>query len=212
VAIVSIVSLMFIKDSKKKPFRGGLVKGLRDLPPSFRTFLIIATLFALADFTYMFFILRAKDFFESYSIPVLLYIIFNTVYALLAFPAGIVSDKIGRKKVLIYGYALFILTCISFIYAKNLPQFIIAFSLYGLAYALIVGNERAFASDLAPKKEMGTAMGTFHTFIAVASLPGSLLAGYLWQYQSHTFPFFMGTALAIIALLALATSKNLEKK
>lgn len=210
VALVSIISLFFIKDVKKKPFKAGLIKGLEGLPKNFRTYLGIATIFAIADFSYMFFILKAQDHFSSYLIPVMLYVLFNIVYALLAFPLGILSDRIGRKKVLSYGYIMFIATCISFIYASSMASFIASFALYGLTYALLVGNERAFASDLAPRKEMGTALGTFHTFIALATLPASLIAGYLWQYQSHGAPFVFGAVMCSFALIALLAAKNLD--
>ena len=212
VAVLSTISLIFIKDVKKKPFRAGLIKGLKQLPKNFRAYLLIATVFALADFSYMFFILKAGDYFSSYYIPVALYVLFNLIYALLAFPIGIWSDRVGRRKVLMGGYALFMLTCVSFVLSSNLAWFILSFALYGLTYAFIVGSERAFASDLAPRKELGTAMGTFHTFIALATLPSSLIAGWLWQYSSHNAPFIFGAFFALIALMMLIFSRNLNKK
>ena len=212
ISAFSVISLIFVKEKAKKKLRISLMMGLKELPKDFRTYLIIATIFAIADFSYMFFILRAKDFFASYAVPVALYIIFNLVYAVFAFPLGILSDKIGRKKVLIYGYLLFVLSCLSFIFSDSLASFIFSFALYGLAYAFIVGNERAFAADLAPKKEMGTALGTFHTTIAAATLPASIIAGLLWEYVNHTAPFIFGAAIALAATFLFITRKNLDGK
>jgi MFS family permease len=138
-------------------------------------------------------------------------VLFNVVYALLAFPIGIWSDRIGRRKVLIAGYALFILTCISFVFSSSLYWFVFSFVLYGITYAFIVGSERAFASDLAPKKELGTAMGTFHTAIAIIALPSSLIAGWLWEYSSHDSPFIFATFFAFIAMMMLIYSKDLDR-
>jgi len=212
ISTLSLVSLIFVKEQKMKKLKLSLVMGLKKLPKDFRTFVIIATIFAIADFSYMFFILKAKDFFASYAIPVALYIIFNLSYSIFALPLGILSDKIGKKKVLIYGYLLFVLACLSFIFSSSMPAFIFSFIIYGLAYAFIVGTERAFAADLAPKKEMGTALGTFHTLIAAATLPASLIAGFLWEYVNHTAPFLFGAFIALIATVIFINTKNLDGK
>lgn len=91
-----------------------------------------------------------------------MYIIFNVTYTLLPIPFGILSDKIGRRKVLVMGYSLFGLTCLGFAFSDVTWVFVILFILYGASYALIEGNQRAFASDLATSEERGTALGVFH--------------------------------------------------
>jgi len=212
ISTFSLISLIFVKEQKRKKLNLSLKIGLKKISKDFRIYLLIAAVFAIADFSYMFFILRAKDFFSSYAIPVALFIVFNFVYAGFAFPLGILSDKIGKKKVLIYGYLLFILSCLSFVFSDSLVSFIFSFALYGLSYAFIVGNARAFAADMAPRKEMGTAIGTFHTVIAAATLPASLIAGFLWEYVGHTAPFVFGALVAIVATSMFITRKSLDGK
>ncbi len=210
VALVSVIALIFIKDVKTKKFKKGLWSGLKDLPKEFRTVLIISTIFALADFNYAFYILKAQDYFSTVFIPVALYVLSNIVFATLAWPLGTLSDRIGRKKVLAAGYFLFILSALSFMFSTGIPGFVLSFSIYGLSYALLISNQVAFASDFAPKRELGTAMGTFQTFIAVAALPSSLIAGYLWQYAGHNSTFVFGAFFAFIAMLMLLFSRNLD--
>jgi len=209
ISIIAVIPLFFIKDKVEKVIRGGLIKSLRSLPKKFKIYLLIASIFAFADFSYMFFILKAQDYFSVYYIPVMLYVLFNIAYAIFSYPIGKWSDKIGRRKVLAYGYALFALTSLLFIFSSNLALFISAFLLYGLAYAFIVSNERACASDLAPRKEMGTALGTFHMIIALVSLPSSLIAGLLWESMGHNAPFILA---AVIALASAGMMLVFKKK
>jgi len=210
VAVISVIAIMFIKDVKTRKFRQGLWSGLKDLPREFRTVLWISTVFAIADFNYAFYILKAQDYFPTIFIPVALYVLSNVVFATLAWPLGTLSDRIGRKKVLIAGYFLFILSAVSFMHSTNLAWFAVSFSIYGMSYALLISNQVAFASDFAPRKELGTAMGTFQTFIAIAALPSSLMAGYLWQYVGHNYAFIFGAFFAFIAMVMLIFSRNLD--
>src|SRR4030042_769793 len=99
----------------------------------------------------MFFILRARDFFpgtvsEPEAIAILLYVLYNVVYALFSIPAGLFSDRIGRCNVLLLGYSLFGLTCLGFAFLESQAAFIILFAFYGLVYALVAVTQRAFIS------------------------------------------------------------------
>jgi len=176
----------------KSSFRISLI----NLPPSFRRYLMVAVVFALGNFTYMFFILRAKDVFQplfpsrlAMAIPILLYCWFNIVYALFSLPGGMLSDRIGRRKTLRLGYFTYGLSCLGFALTRTLTSFIILFALYGISFALVVGNQRAFASDFVEENLRGTALGTFHTAIGISTLIASIFAGILWTYSAKlTFP------------------------
>jgi len=167
-------------------------------------------MFALANFSYMFFILRAQEFFTgklSVGIPILLYILFNTFYAVFAVPFGRLSDKIGRKKVIVFGYLLFSLTSLGFAFFNSLTAFIILFALYGIVYAIVDGNQRAYVSDLVSEELRATALGTFHTTIGLAALPASLIAGFLWQINP-SMPFVYGAAVSIISVVLFIVFRN----
>src|SRR3989344_1890436 len=90
------------------------------------------------------------------------------------------SDKIGRKKVLMMGYILFFIVCIGFIFLSNIPSLIILFSLYGLVYAITQSNQRAFVSDLSGKMK-GTALGFYYMVIGLVNIPAGFIAGYFWD-------------------------------
>ncbi len=202
---IALVPLFFVRERKRSRMSRPLIISLRSLPDEFRKFLVIATIFALGNFTYMFFILRSMEFFSdpriSIAFPLLLYIWFNLVYAGFSIPSGILSDRIGRRNILVLGYALFGMTCLGFAWLSSFPSYFILFGIYGLSYALIDGNQRAFVSDLIEERLRGTALGTFHSLIGIATLPSSVIAGFLWEYLSPELTFLYGFVLSMLAVL-----------
>jgi len=203
IAFVSLVPLRFVEEGKKEPQDITLRVSLKNFPKSLKLFILISAIFALANFSYMFFIIRAQEFFTarlSIGVPILLYVLFNIFYAGFAIPLGTVSDKIGGGKVIIFGYLLFSLTSFGFAFLASLPVFIVLFALYGISYAAIDGNQRAFVSDLSPQQLKATALGTFHTTIGLMALPASLIAGLLWQNIGPNATFIYGGTLGFTSV------------
>jgi len=184
---------------------------LSGLSPELQRFLVVASLFALGNFSYMFFILRAQGLFsgaEAVAAPLLLYALFNLVYALLAMPVGIWSDRVGRKKVLAAGYALFAMTALGFAAVTSLAGLIALFALYGLVYALVDGSERALVSDLSPSSLRGSSLGLYYGAIGVAAILSSLIAGALWAWWGAEATFIFGAGAASLAAMALLGMKR----
>ena len=201
-AFLSLIPLYFVKARKREPQDINLKIGLKGLPRRLKLFIFVSGVFALANFSYMFFVLRAQEFFKgklSIGVPILLYALFNVFYAAFAVPFGRLSDKIGREKVIVFGYLLFSLTSLGFAFFNSLAAFIILFALYGIVYAIVDGNQRAYVSDLSSEKLRGTALGTFHTMIGLVALPANLIAGFLWQINASVL-FIFGAVIGIISV------------
>lgn len=185
---------------------------LTELGPGFRNYLLAVTLFSLGNFTYMFFLLRAKKYFLLFFpehlanvLPILLYIGFNIFYTLFSLPGGILSDRIGRKKVIILGYTIFFLTGLGFSFANSTIVFILLFATYGIAYALIESNQRAYAVDFVGEErdghlKKGLALGALHTAVSLATLPGGIIAGLLWN-TNPSLPFLYASFLSLLSIL-----------
>lgn len=204
IGFVALIPICFVREKKGEPKEVSLKIGLKGLTKELRLFVLISGIFALGNFSYMFFLLRAKELFISrWTIggPIALYILFNIFYTVGAIPFGMLSDRIGRKWVIVIGYFLFAITCIEFVFSNSIAQFIVLFALYGLAYACIEGNQRAFISDLAPTQLKSTALGAFHTTIGIVGLLASLLAGVLWQINPDISFGVAGTIATVSALL-----------
>jgi len=204
-ALLALLPFAKVKESYSAP-KCDYSWRLSDIPPDLGRFLVIACLFALGNFSYMFFILRAQGIFsegQAAASAILLYALFNLTYALLALPAGIWSDRIGRRKVLAAGYGLFALTALGFALVKSLAGLILLFALYGLVYALVDGSERAFVSDLSPPGLRGSALGLYSGTLGLAAIASSLLAGAIWELWGPEATFIFGAGAAGLAAVGL---------
>ena len=214
-AFLSLIPLHFVREQKREPKCMPLQVGLKNLPKSLKLFILISSIFSLANFSYMFFILRAQNLFTgrlSVGAPIILYVIFNIFYAVFALPFGALSDRIGRKKVIVCGYLLFSLTCLGFAFFNSITAFIPLFALYGIVYALVDGNQRAYVSDLSPGELRATALGTFHTTVGLAALPASVIAGFIWQNVTPNTTFIYGSIISLLSvILFIIFRKNFKK-
>jgi MFS family permease len=211
--IIAVLFILFIKEKREPniymkhpstPFRISIKK----LPRNLQIFIIISTIFAFANFGYAFLILKAKYIGFSDNITLLLYVLFYIIYTLFTIPAGILSDKIGRKPVLVTGYVLFTSTAICLIFTSQLSMLIFAFILYGIFFGLIDGVQRAFVVDLAPSELKGTALGTFHTATGLIALPAGFIAGILWDRISPEATFLFALGLSVCSILLFFFVKN----
>lgn len=183
--------------------------GFRDLGKPFALFTAVSTLFALGNSSDAFLILRAEDAGMAVAAIPLAYFAFNVVYAALATPMGILSDRWGRRPLLAAGYLVFALVYVGFAVAPGALAVGALFLAYGLYYALTDGVARALVADVVPAPLRATAMGTFSTATGLALLPASLIAGALWQVIGPWATFAYGAATAAVAaalLLAIPLS------
>ena len=167
----------------------------------FKLFLVMMVLFTLGNSSDAFLILRAQNLGFSVVGVLVLFVAFNLVYALAAMPAGMVSDKLGRKRVIVVGWAIYALSYLGLALASATWQLWLLFALYGLYYGISEGVCRAFVCDLVPVEKRGTAYGWYHTAVGISLLPASVIAGWLWHLIGPSATFYFGAAMAGAAML-----------
>lgn len=158
-------------------------------------------LFALANSTDTLLILRAQNLGLGDAAAVLGYVVFNLTYTLTAYPAGALSDRLGRRRVLIAGFAVYAASYVGFA-LTNAGGVYWLFALYGVSIGLTEGVGRALIASLLPADRKGRGLGLFHMGIGFSALLGSLVAGIVWDELGPAAPFWLGGGLALVAILA----------
>lgn len=195
-----ILLIFYVKEKKKESEKQESIKlNWGNFNQSFKIFLFISIIFAMGNSSDAFLILRAKNLGLSITLTILAYTLFNFTYALFSTPAGIISDKIGPKRVLLSSFLLF-----SFVYLFfgliNQGLFLwLLFPIYGIYMALNEGIGKAYISNLVPQERSGTAFGIYQTTIGLCTFFASLIAGLLWTYVNIKAPFIFGAGTALIA-------------
>jgi len=205
--IGALLILALIKEGK--PLNVKIYKGLRlkNLDKNLKLFLLLSSLFALSSFSYSFLLIYAKEFgFQVAFVPVL-YLVFTAVTALFSLPFGKLSDKIGRKSVLILSYSFWGLVCLSFIFIQSYLSIILTFILYGLHLGALHPVQKAFVSELAPTEYRASILGGFQMVIGLCALPASLIAGILWD-KNIVMPFYFSLGLTILSIIILMFVKE----
>jgi MFS family permease len=207
-AFLAVISLAIgAKDVLVKTRRSIPKLGLKKLGSNFIVFMCIVGLFDLGNSSDAFLILRAQNLGLNVIGILGMLITFNFVYTLTSTPAGSLSDRIGRRKLIIIGWLVYALVYLGFGLARAGWHVWLLYACYGLFYGLAFGTTKAMLADIVPVELRGSAYGTYNAIIGILDFPASLIAGILWQGVGSwgglgpSAPFLFGGSMAFIAAL-----------
>lgn len=188
------------------PVKGQEAPAAFALPAAYWKVFTILILFSIANSSDTFLLLRAQNVGLSAWAVVAAYAMYNVLYAAISYPAGVISDKLGRWKVIAVGWVLYAGVYAGFALA-NATTIWPLFCVYGIYMALTDGVGKALIADVAPKAHRGRAMGIFYLGTGITTILSSVIAGLLWDRISPSAPFWLGAAMAVAALLVLAIAR-----
>ncbi|MCX6013184.1 MAG: MFS transporter [Chloroflexi bacterium] len=200
--IALILLIVYVHDRKREPHQR-VAGSIKTLDKRYKLFLLIMFVFTLGNSSDAFLILRASNLNISIIGILLIMALFNLVHVVTAIPAGMLSDRFGRKKVIITGWIIYAFVYLGFALAIASWQIVLLFATYGLYYGTTDGVAKAFVADMVPSEKRGVAYGFYHGVVGIALFPASLIAGILWQKINPAAPFYFGAILATIAAIAL---------
>ncbi|MBN1262670.1 MAG: MFS transporter [Anaerolineae bacterium] len=175
----------------------------------FRWFLATVVLFTLGNSSDAFLMLRAQERGVGLVQILLMVASFNLIYALISGPAGAISDRVGRRRIIQIGWGVYALIYLGFALVESAWQVWVLYALYGVYYGMVEGTAKALVADLVPPEKRGTAYGVYNAAVGLAVFPASVIAGVLWEGAGRwsgfgpTAPFFFGAALALAAAVML---------
>jgi len=207
-AIIAVIVLItMVRERRRDAIRAKAAReaGIKKAPFDlrFKLFLAIIFIFTLGNSSDFFLVLRAQNIESPLIMVVLMLVLFNVVYAVVSIPMGILSDKIGRRRVIASGWFIYALTYIGFALAGAVWQIWLLFALYGLYYGVVEGAARAFVADLVPSARRGAAYGLYQGIVGLTLLPASVIGGWLWDAFNPSATFYFGAALAFLATLGV---------
>ena len=173
------------------------------LPSKYYFFLAIIFVFTLGNSTDALLLVKAGDVGIPDTFIPIVYLIFNSVSVAFAVPIGSLSDRIGRERLIIFGYVLYSLIYLGFALSGSPAPIVLLFALYGLYSASTDGVQKALVTDIIDKRLKGTGLGIYDFLVGITLLPASLIAGILYDMVDNRAPFLFGSAMAIIAAAML---------
>ena len=210
--ILAVVALAFgTRDVAVTAARERPRISFKALGKPFLVFMVIVGIFDLGNSSDAFLVLRAQERGLSVLGVLGMLVTFNAVYTLISAPAGDLSDRIGRRRVIVGGWLVYALIYLGFAVAGRGWQIWVLYVLYGAYYGLAYGTTKAMVADIVPEALRGTAYGTYNAVLGILDFPASVIAGVLWQGIGTwggfgpSAPFFFGGAMALIAAILMAT-------
>ena len=180
---------------------------LKGLGRNFIIFLVIVGIFDLGNSSDAFLVLRAQERGMSTLNILIMLAAFNLIYTLISTPAGSLSDKLGRRKLIIGGWIVYALIYLGFALARSAVHVGLLYAAYGLYYGMAYGTAKAMVADLVPPEMRGTAFGTYNAILGILDFPASVIAGLLWSGAGTwkgfgpSAPFYFGAGMALLAVL-----------
>lgn len=203
-AALGVVTVLGLVKEAARPKESLYAKfSFRDFPKRYYLLLGIIFLFTLGNSTDALLIVKANEVGVKVAYIPLVYLVFNVVSVLFSIPFGKRSDRVGRERVLIFGYAVYALVYFGFGYTRDLRAVIALFAMYGLYSAATDGIQKAFVSDLLAKNKRGTGLGIYNAMMGLTLLPASVIAGVLYDRVDSGVPFYFGAATATAAAVLM---------
>jgi len=209
-AVLAVLALAFgAKDVSIGEKRTMPKFAFRSLGRPFMLFMLIVGIFDLGNSSDAFLVLRAQERGMTVIDILIMLVVFNLIYTLISTPAGSLSDRVGRRRMIVVGWAVYAVIYLGFALAQSSTHIFILYVLYAAYYGLAYGTTKAMVADLVPESLRGTAYGTYNAVLGVLDFPASLIAGLLWQgagsWQGFgpSAPFFFGAGLSLLAAVLM---------
>lgn len=203
-AAIGVAALFMVKETGTgRPLARTLPLKWSRLDRRLKAFLIVTFIFTLGNSSNQFLLMRAKDIGFSVEGVLLLYLVYNIVYDAVSWPAGRLSDRIGRKTLIVSGYAVYAIVYTGFGLTGSGSALWVLFSVYGLYIAFTEGVEKALVADIAPADLKATLIGLHATLVGIGLFPASLLAGLIWDVLGPQYTFYFGGLMGAIAAVGM---------
>lgn len=205
-AVLAVIVLALgAKDVAKANPSAAPSLSLKGFDSRFKYFLLVVVLFTLGNSSDSFIVLRGQERGLNVLQVMFMVMTFNFIYAVLAGPLGALSDRIGRRRLILFGWFAYGLVYLGLALSRTGWQVWMLFGLYGIYYAATEGVAKALIADIVPEVQRGTAYGLYAAAVGLTALPASLIAGVLWQGVGAwtgfgaSAPFYFGAAMALLA-------------
>ncbi|WP_396220830.1 MFS transporter [Gemmatimonas sp.] len=186
------------------PAQAAEVAPLAALPRSFWLTMVPILVFTVGNSTDAFLLLRASQLGVPTALIPLLWVLLHLVKSVSSTPAGALSDRVGRRPLIVAGWLLYAAVYGGFSLATDPWHAWALFGVYGVVFGLSEGTEKALVADLVPARRRGTAFGWYQATVGVAALPASIVFGTVWERHGSPAAFAMGAALAVAAALIMS--------
>ena len=178
---------------------------LRQFPTAYWKYLLATGLFGIGNSSNSFLILQTKDLGASLEATILIYAGFNLVAALISYPAGFLSDRWGRRNILLLALLVFFVAYLGFAFTRNVALIALLFAGYGLYQGIFRSVGKALATDFVPDRLRASGLGWYNATLGLMGLVASVVAGLLWDHVGHAAVFIYGAIFAVIGSIALLT-------
>jgi MFS family permease len=212
--VLAIITTLLIKEKKAIPKASSSIPSFWSFTAYFnkssvtyKKLLVALCIIALVNGSDAFLLLQLKAIGLPDTAVIGLYILYNLVYALLAYPIGIIADKIGLKKIFILGWLIFVLVYVGFAFATQWWVAIVLMCLYGTYAAATEGIAKAWITNIVPSTETASALGSFSGFQSIATMFASILTGFIWLNYGASASFLCTACVALLVVVYLYCSK-----
>lgn len=201
--LLSVLMIFLVKEKTNNKINSEISLHLRNFPKPYWKYLLVTGLFGIGNSTNAFLILRVREKGLSLIDTILVYAFYNLVAAIISYPAGLLSDKFGRKPLLLVSFIIFFISYTGFAFVSNIFLISVLFIFYGLFQGIYRATGKSFASDFVPQHLRASSIGWYSTVVGLSGLVASIIAGYLWDKVSHTAAFVYGSVFSFIGIVFL---------